>query len=225
MRRMFIAIASAALLSAVTSPAVAAASSMSGEVFAGTPNYPQTSVTTCDSTTVAIHYGSLNQPATGPYPGVYRETGNITITGGVVTGWGATWEVAASASSEAYVSGTKQLQVAGGGVVACSATGASTTTTLTATLQYTADLACCGAPPAGTAAFVGPDSGTATVSLSFDTTAKTGAFNETFGVAAPPPGCDKTGDGNSKDDCDQHGHHDHDKKHDQSGDHDKKGDH
>ena len=209
MRRIFIAIASAALLSVVTSPAVAAASSMSGEVFAGTPNYPQTSVTTCDATTVAVHFGSINQPATGPFPGFYSETGNIVITNGVITGWSAIWSVAAAASAAPYVSGTKTLQTAGGGVVVCAATGASTTTALTATLAYTAD-ADAGAPPAGASAFVGPDSGTATISIAFDTIAKTGAFSEAFGVTAPPTGCDVAGDHHDNEKCEDAGH-DHDK--------------
>jgi hypothetical protein len=200
---MFIAFSSAALLSVVSSPAAAAASSMTGEAFAGTLNYPQSSVTTCDATTIAIHYGSINQPATGPYPGFYRETGNVVLTNGVITGWSASWSVAATATDEPYVGGTKTLQTAGGGAATCAATGASTTAALTATLQYSADVACCGAPPAGTAAFVGPDSGVATVSLTFDTAAKTGTFNEAFGVAAREPGCDTTGTGHDSDECDQ----------------------
>jgi hypothetical protein len=209
MRRMFIAIASAALLSVVTSPAVAAASSMSGEVFAGTPNYPQTSVTTCDATTVAVHFGSINQPATGPFPGFYSETGNIVITNGVITGWSAIWSVAAAASAAPYVSGTKTLQTAGGGVVVCASTGASTTTALTATLAYSAD-ADAGALPAGTSAFVGPDAGTATISFAFNTTATTGAFSEAFGVTAPPTGCDVARHHHNNDECEAAGH-DHDK--------------
>jgi hypothetical protein len=212
MRRMIIAFASAALLSVVSSPAVAAASSMTGEVFAGTVNYPQSSVTTCDATTVAIHYGSINQPATGPYPGFYRETGNVVLTNGVITGWSASWSVAATATDEPYVGGTKILQTAGGGAVVCAAGTASTTTALTATLQYSADVACCGAPPAGTAAFVGPDSGVATVSLSFDTVAKTGTFNEAFGVTGSEPGCDATGTGHDNDECDQPAKHHHHEK-------------
>jgi hypothetical protein len=205
---MFIAFASATLLSVVSSPAVAAASSMSGEVFAGVANYPQTSVTTCDATTVAVHFGSINQTATGPFPGVYRESGNVVLTNGVITGWSASWSVAATTTAEPYVGGTKILLTAGGGAVACSAAGGSTTTALTATLQYSADVACCGAPPAGTATFVGPDSGLATISLSFDTAAKTGAFTETFGVAPSQTGCDTTGNGNGNDECVQDGGND-----------------
>jgi hypothetical protein len=209
MRRLFIAIASAALLSVVSSPAVAAASSMSGEVFAGTPSYPQTSVTTCDATTIAVHFGSINQPATGPYPGFYSETGNLVVTSGVITGWSASWSVAAIASGTPYVSGTKTLQTAGGGVVVCAATGASTTTALTATLAYSAN-ADAGALPAGITAFVGPDAGTATISLAFDTTAKTGTFTETFGVTAPPTGCDMARHHHDNDQCED-ADHDHDR--------------
>lgn len=194
---------------------------MTGEVFAGIPNYPQTSVTTCDATTIAVHYGSINQAATGPYPGFYSESGNIVITGGVITGWGATWTVAATTSSGPYVGGTKSLQTAGGGAVVCGAAGASTTTALTATLQYSATLACCGTPPVGASAFVGTDTGTTTVSLAFNTTTKTGAFNEAFGMAAPPPGCDTTGHSNGNDECDEPGYHDHQRTHDEQrhGDH------
>ena len=218
MRRMFIAIASAALLSVVTSPAVAAASSMSGEVFAGTvANYPQTSVTTCNATTIAVHFGSINQPATGPFPGFYSETGNIVITNGVITGWSASWSVAAAASAAPYVSGTKTLQTAGGGVVVCAATSASTTTALTATLAYSA-AADAGAPPAGTSAFVGPDAGSATISLAFDRTAKTGAFSEAFGVIAPPTGCEVAGHHHNTDECEDAGHGHHKPEHHKPGD-------
>jgi hypothetical protein len=218
MRRMFIAIASAALLSVVTSPAVAAASSMSGEVFAGATNDQQTQVTNCDATTVAIHFGSLNQPATGPYPGFYSESGNIVLTNGVITGWSASWSVAATATAGAspYVSGTKTLQTAGGGVVVCAAGVASTTTALTATLAYSAD-AGAGAPPAGTSAFVGPDAGTATISLAFNTTAKTGTFTETFGVTAPPTGCDVAGHHHNNDECKDAGHDHHKPEHHKPG--------
>jgi hypothetical protein len=166
-------------------------------------------VTNCDATTVAIHFGSLNQPATGPYPGFYSESGNIVLTNGVITGWSASWSVAATASAAPYVSGTKTLQTAGGGVVVCASTGASTTTALTATLADSAD-AGAGAPPAGTSAFVGPDAGTATISLAFNTTANTGTFTETFGVTAPPTGCDVAGHHHNNDECKDAGH-DHDK--------------
>lgn len=177
------AVALTAVALAVASAGIAlAAGGMTGELFTGVPQFgglPTSGTHGTCPTGGASHIAVevINQPATGPAPGVYNEFGSITITAGVVTGWQTSWSISATAGAEPYERGTKTLQAGGPGSVTCNA-DMSSSGSASATLNFTA-----------TGTIV--DSGTATGSITFDTAAKTGTSDEAFGPLRP----------RTKDDC------------------------
>ena len=211
------------LLSSVLTTSVAiAASSLAGETFTGTWTIasvdvvPAVTANCVDLVSGTVKYVSATATgstavAAGPFPGFYVESGTVTLVGGVITAWTASWSVASTAGGAPYVSGTKALSVAGTGPFICQFANAAGT--LNATLSYTANGAP-GSPPAGVPAFVGPASGLATASLQFNTTSlgdppspgtASGTFIETFAGSAPPTqGCDDDRDSNDDTDRDSH---------------------
>jgi hypothetical protein len=211
--------------SLLTASVAVAASTMAGETFTGTWTIssvdlvPAVTANCLDPVSATVKY--LSAPgigstavAAGPYPGFYSESGIVTVTNSVITAWTATWSVAGTADGQPYVSGTKTLSVAGTGPFICLNFAAGT---LNATLSYTADGAP-ASPPLGTPAFVGPATGLATASLTFNTTAlgdpptagtASGTFTESFLGSPPPPpptvGCNTDGNSTGNDNCEQEG--------------------
>jgi len=232
MHRVMRALLVVLLSSSLTAGVAIAASSMAGETFTGTWTLgsvdvvPAVTANCVDLVSGTVKYLSATATgstavAAGPFPGFYVESGTVTLAGGAITGWTASWSVASTAGGEPYVTGTKTLSLAGTGPFICQFTNAAGT--LNATLSFTANGAP-GSPPAGVPAFVGPTSGSATASLTFNTTSlgnpptagtASGTFSEIFQGSAPIVGCDNDRD---NEDTDRESHVDNDR--DSHGDND-----
>jgi hypothetical protein len=94
-------------LGAVGGARAATPSSLAGETFSSSV-FSGTSISGfCNGGNGSLTF-SFSGTATGPYPGTYTESGSLTITGGTVTAFSATFTITSSAGS---VTGSKILDV------------------------------------------------------------------------------------------------------------------
>ena len=170
-------LALAILFTLATATSGAAQGTLNGEEL--TSVGPPASDAGCSNGTIRYDVAAT---ATGPYPGTGEEFGEITLSGGTVTFWHATFIITSGAT---IVRGTVDLAPGGTGIGTCLPNGGSASS---ATLTYTTSSPFVETGPTQTSmtfAFTGPNS-----------------FVEHFGPTVMP-GCDTNGNGNGNDECNQ----------------------
>ncbi|MDQ6878098.1 MAG: hypothetical protein M3082_10455 [Candidatus Dormibacteraeota bacterium] len=194
LRAPILGLISAVLFLVGTSLGAAAATTLYGETFTWTGVGTNGSFFCSGTTSGSMSYSARGTTAvaTGPNPGTFRESGQITFSGGVITGWAATFRITSGTTT---INGSKALLTAG--PASCNPGGPSClnpmTGSATATLSYTT-----------TTPFVETGNSLAVLHgvLGCNDSITGSTFSETFGPAVQP-GCNTNTNGQGNDECDQ----------------------